>query len=132
MDKTGRTPLGCFGNVWIRQNFLANAGDVSIGHHHYFDHVTLLSQGKVRVDVDGQPGKEFTGPTFLMLKKDKKHNFVALTDNVVWFCVFALRDEDGGTTDHYNEDNSPYTWAPDDYWQTQEALKHLTIEDEHV
>lgn len=132
MDKTGRTPLGCFGNVWIRQNYLAKPGDESINHHHYFDHVTLLSQGKVRVDVNDVPGKEFTAPTFIMIKKDKKHKFVALTEDVTWFCIFALRDEEGGLTDHYNGDNSPYMWAPDSYWDTQEALKHLTIEESEV
>ena len=104
-----RHQLGYFGNIWVRQNFIARAGDASEGHAHHFDHVSLLATGRVRVEVDGYDPKEFTAPTFIMVKKEYIHKFTALEDNTLWYCVFALRDLDGEVTDIYSGDNSPYS-----------------------
>lgn len=87
---------------------LAKAGDVTHGHKHHFDHVSLLCTGKVRVTVADHPPKEFTAPTFIVIKKEYEHYFEALEDQTVWYCVFALRDVDGNVTDIYSGDNSPY------------------------
>ncbi len=101
--------IGFFGNIWVRQNWLQSVGDDNGGGHtHHFDHVTLLVKGKVRVDVDGHPPKEFTAPTFIVMKKEHKHKFTALVDETLYYCVFALRDIDGNVTDFYSGDNSPY------------------------
>lgn len=100
--------LGYFGNIWVRQNLLEHAGDVHPGHKHHFDHVSLLASGKVRVTVEGYPPKEFSAPTFIVIKKEHKHTFEALQDGTLWYCVFALRDVDGEVTDFYSGDNSPY------------------------
>lgn len=102
------TELGYFGNIWVRQNYLPKAGDSFPGHTHHFDHVSLLASGKVRVTVEGYEPKEFTAPTFIVIKKEHKHDFVALEDGTLWYCVFALRDANGETTDIYSGDNSPY------------------------
>jgi quercetin dioxygenase-like cupin family protein len=99
--------LGYFGNIWVRQNYLAKAGDVFDGHTHDFDHVSLLTQGKVRVTVKGFKPKEFTAPTFIVIKKQYEHEFVALEDKTNWYCVFALRDANGEVTDIYAAENSP-------------------------
>ena len=103
-----RHQLGYFGNIWIRQNFIAQAGNASEGHAHHFDHVSLLAAGSVRVEVDGFEPKEFTAPTFIMVKKEYIHKFTALENNTLWYCVYALRDLDGEVTDIYSGDNSPY------------------------
>lgn len=103
-----RNNLGYFGNIWVRQNYLETTGDIAPGHKHHFDHVSLLSSGKVRVEVTGFPAKEFTAPTFIVIKKEHEHKFTALEDNTLWYCVFALRDIDGDVTEIYNGDNSPY------------------------
>jgi quercetin dioxygenase-like cupin family protein len=87
--------LGFFGNIWVRQNMLHKAGDRHGGHKHHFDHISLLTKGKVRVEIEGYPPKEFTAPTFIIIKKEHAHDFVALEDDVNWYCVFALRDLDG-------------------------------------
>lgn len=100
--------LGYFGNVWVRQNYLAKVGDTHPGHKHHFDHVSLLATGKVRVTVDGCSPKEFTAPTFIVIKKEHNHKFEALADGTLWYCVFALRDINGDVTDFYSGDNSPY------------------------
>lgn len=100
--------LGFFGNIWVRQNLLKNIGDSVPGHLHHFDHVSLLAAGKVLVEVEGCEPKEFTAPTFIVIKKEHRHKFTALADKTLWYCVFALRDIDGNVTDIYSGDNSPY------------------------
>jgi len=100
--------LGYFGNIWVRQNVLEKSGDVVLGHKHHFNHVSMLISGKVLVEVDGCEPKEFVAPTFIVIKKEYRHQFTALEDNTVWFCVYALRDVDGNVTDIYSGDNSPY------------------------
>jgi hypothetical protein len=87
--------LGYFGNIWVRQHTIEKAGDHRPGHEHHFDHVTFIGRGKVLVEVDGYKPKEFEAPTFVTIKKDKKHQITALTDDVLYYCVFALRDENG-------------------------------------
>ena len=88
--------MGYFGNVWVRQNILEKVGDTNGGgHKHKFDHVSLLTQGKVKVEIDGYPPKEFSAPTFIVVRKEHNHKFTALEDDTVWYCIFALRDLDG-------------------------------------
>ena len=114
--------LGYFGNIWVRQNYLEKAGDAHAGHKHNFDHVSLLTVGKVRVTVDGFEPKEFTAPTFIVVKKEHRHTFEALEDGTIWYCVFALRDIDGNVTDFYSGDNSPYHYASDTDEKMKEAI----------
>jgi hypothetical protein len=113
--------LGYFGNIWVRQHKLEKMNDVAQGHVHHFDHVTMLASGKVRVDVKNtitkeERSKEFQGPTFMIIRKDYIHKITALTDNVQYYCVFALRDIDGDVTDVYSGNNDPYGAPEDDYW----------------
>jgi hypothetical protein len=91
--------LGYFGNIWVRQNNLPHAGDVFAGHKHYFDHITLLVRGSVEVEVDGHPAKKFKAPTFIVIRKEHRHKITALEDDVLFYCVFALRDVNGEVFD---------------------------------
>jgi hypothetical protein len=130
--------MGYFGNIWVRSHVLTNAGDSNgSGHLHTFDHVTMLHKGRVRVDVtdpetNEQRSKEFTAPTFIVVRKNLKHKFTALEDNTQYYCVFALRDIDGEVTDVYSGKNDPYSAVPDDYWikQKLEKLKNSTTHEE--
>jgi|APGre2960657444_1045066.scaffolds.fasta_scaffold160531_2 hypothetical protein len=114
--------LGYFGNIWVRSHVLPKNGDVNGGGHlHPHDHVTMLHKGRVRVDVTDpetqeRRSKEFTAPTFIVIRKNLKHKFTALEDDVQYYCVFALRDIDGEVTDIYSGNNDPYNTVPDDYW----------------
>lgn len=87
--------LGYFGNIWVRQNNLFKVGDSFLGHKHKFDHVTLLVRGNVRVEVEGYSPKEFMSPTFIIIRKEHQHKITALTHDVLYYCVFALRNLDG-------------------------------------
>ena len=100
--------LGYFGNIWVRQNILGYVGNSHAGHQHKFDHVTLLSQGSVRVEVEGYEPKEYIAPTFMIMRKEKNHKLIATSPNTIYYCVFALRDLDGEVVDPiYGPKNDP-------------------------
>jgi len=109
MMESIKTPLGYFGGVYVRQHYYHKAGDVHEGHAHNFDHITLVAQGSVRCEVAGSEPKDFKAPTFIVINKDRWHKFTALEDNTSFFCVFALRDDEGKISDIYSGDNSPYS-----------------------
>jgi hypothetical protein len=119
--------MGYFGNIWVRQHWLAKKGDDNGGGHtHHFDHVTLLAKGSVRVEVEGCEPKVFTAPTFIVIKKEHKHIFTALEDETLYYCVFALRDVDGNVTDFYSGDNSPYGHADSDEHEQMKPVMEAT------
>lgn len=89
---SGGYELGAFGNIWVKMNVLHKAGQYADGHTHSFDHVSLLVKGKVEVEIEGHPPREFTAPTFIVIRKEYRHKFTALEDDSVWYCVFALSD----------------------------------------
>lgn len=121
---------GFVGNVWVRQNWLLRAGDTAGGHAHYHDHVSLLVKGSVMVSVDNAAPKRFNAPTYIVIKKQHRHQIVALEDDTVFYCVFAMRDIDGEVVDICQDANLPlypagdspeYTQAaPDHYWQIRD------------
>jgi hypothetical protein len=124
------TDLGYFGNIWIRQNVLEKKGEAQDGHRHYFDHVTMLVKGSVSVSVEGEEPKEFVAPTFIVIKKELKHQIVALEDDVIYYCVFALRNLDGEVIeDIYGEKHNPRSarGCHDNWWERQEKLAKLNI-----
>ena len=101
--------MGYFGNIWVRQNQLEHSGESFDGHKHFFDHVTLLVKGTVRVEVEGKEAKEFTAPTFIVVRKDHEHKMTAVTDDVLYYCVFALRNLDGEVIDEWSpEKHDPF------------------------
>jgi hypothetical protein len=123
-----RHDLGYFGNIWVRQNVLEHAGDATGGHIHLFDHVSLLATGTVEVQIDDNPPRQFTAPTFIVIKKERPHKFTAITDNVLWYCVFAIRDIDGEVTDIVPETSCPYfiNDASADYWDRRKVLESMS------
>ena len=100
--------MGCIGNVWIRKQFYPKKEVVHEGHYHHHDHLSLVSSGKVLVEVEGEPNTIFTAPTFFEVDKNKKHTITALEDNTCVFCIYGLVDKEGNPTDVFNGDNSPY------------------------
>ena len=119
--------MGYFGNIWVRQNVLPNAGDSAGGHKHKFDHISLLTSGKVKIEVEGKEPKEFTAPTFIVVRKEQKHKITALEDNTIYYCVFALRDLDGEVMEIFGPHHDPYCSeiVPDDYWDKVDKVKDL-------
>ncbi len=117
------TEFGYFGNLWVTQRWLEKTGDVFDNHKHYFDHMTMLVKGRILVEVEGHQPKEFVGPTFITIKKEYSHKFTALEDDIVFYCVFALREDEAGVDEIYQSGNSPYGNCPDDYWDKKQIIE---------
>lgn len=81
-------------NVFVRLIHFVNSGDVMAGHRHTFDHITLLSAGRVKMECDGGE-YDFEAPHLIVTTKGKLHKFTALSDNTVLSCIHAIRDGDG-------------------------------------
>jgi hypothetical protein len=95
------------------------AGETHGGHEHKFDHVTLLVSGKVCVEIEGHKPKEFTAPTFIVIRKEHQHKITAVEDGTVYYCVYALRNMDGKPIeDIYGEQHDPESASArnDGYW----------------
>lgn len=122
---------GYVGNIWVKQNYLEKAGDTVGGHLHYFDHVSLLAKGSVEVSIDGKNPHVFNAPTFIVIRKNHRHEIKALEDDTSWYCVFAARDIDGNVLDIVGPENEPWfaMAAPDSYWDNRNLLDSLTIKD---
>ena len=87
--------IGCVANLFSRMMHFKKAGDIEFGHTHQFDHLTLLSKGKLKVTVEGV-ATDFTAPHMIYIHKDKVHELEALADETVAYCIHALRDKDTG------------------------------------
>jgi CTP synthase (UTP-ammonia lyase) len=119
---------GYVGNIWVRQNFLEKKGDKVGGHTHLFDHVSLLAKGSVSVVIDGHEPKVFTAPTFIVIRKDRRHEITALEDETYWYCVFAARDVDGNVVDIVDTKNEPWFTAAvtPDFWDKTDTAIPMT------
>jgi hypothetical protein len=117
--------LGYFGNIWVKQNVLELAGEAFNGHEHKFDHVTLLVSGKVSVELEGSDAKEFTAPTFIVIRKEHRHKITALADGTVYYCVYALRDIDGEVMEIFGPQHDPESASGrnEGYWEKVKALE---------
>lgn len=87
---TVNVKLGCVANLFSRMMHFEKAGDVETNHTHSFDHLTLLASGAVKCVVDGEE-TIFKAPHMIYIHKDKEHEFTALEDNTVAFCIHAMR-----------------------------------------
>jgi hypothetical protein len=117
--------LGYFGNIWVRQNVLELAGEAHEGHEHKFDHVTLLVSGKVSIQMGEEEPKEFTAPTFIVIRKQHNHKITAMADGTVYYCVFALRDIDGEVMEIFGPEHDPECSGArsQGYWEKAKQLE---------
>ena len=103
------------GNIFVRTMHFSKAGEVVQGHEHYFDHVTLVFSGGVRIryriggTVEGE--REFWAPhmiaedgqeSLVLIKDNVCHEFTALADNTHCWCVYSHRDPDGTVVENFN------------------------------
>ncbi len=89
-------PMGYFGNVWIRGQYYLKKGDSHLGHKHNYDHMTMVVTGSVEVYVGDDEPVLYVAPTFFEVPAEKEHNITAMDDGTSLFCVFAVRDKEGG------------------------------------
>lgn len=88
--------VGFFGGIFARQIVFADAGDVVPGHDHGFDHVTFVTQGRIRFqcDVTGVD-REITAPAFVETPARARHTMTALVPESCAWCIFVVRDAPG-------------------------------------
>jgi hypothetical protein len=91
-------------NVYCRLMNFKKKGDMELGHFHDYDHGTLLSTGKLKVEMVSDDNKsisvkEFEAPTFIFIEKNKRHIITALEDNTIASCIHALRTDVGEIVD---------------------------------
>ena len=89
MKPSKYTELGMYGGIFWRVHQFEKAGDKHAGHKHYVDHATLIAQGSVLCEIEGQEPREYHAPAVIEIDKDIHHQFTALEDGTVYFCVFA-------------------------------------------
>ena len=89
-------------NVFLKKMIFKEKGMVYCGHHHDYDHVTLVAAGKVSVKFGPVPEgdlpeeiKEYAGTSMFVTRSYREHEITALEDNTIVCCVHAIRDEKG-------------------------------------
>ena len=83
-------------NVFFRTMTFKKAGDSSGKmHKHVYDHVNLLAQGSIELEVNGEK-TVYTAPSYIFIDRDHFHKMTALEDNTVSICIHAIRDDDSG------------------------------------
>ena len=90
--------LSVAGNVCVVMNTFRRAGDAAPGHRHHFDHMSLLTNGAVAVDVNGAR-TIYRAPRVIFIPRDTGHQFTALEPDTVLWCVHAARDIEGNVLD---------------------------------
>lgn len=90
------------GNIFIRECRLPNEGDVLPFHIHKYDHTMFFMNGRARLRTILENGEgstlELEAPTDTLVPKGVKHEITALTDDVLFHCVFPHRDAVGKVT----------------------------------
>jgi quercetin dioxygenase-like cupin family protein len=69
------------------------AGSFAVQHKHTYDHLSILSKGRVEVLFEGELSREYTAPACINIVKDVNHAVHALEDSV-WFCIHATSETD--------------------------------------
>jgi quercetin dioxygenase-like cupin family protein len=85
MDMVGIEHVFC-GGIYAKKTTIPS-GVVLDQHKHNFDHLSILSKGRVKVTVDGV-SKEAKAGDYLEIVAGKSHKVEAITDTV-WFCIHA-------------------------------------------
>lgn len=87
------------GNVFIRPNQLAKAGDQVHGHKHNFDHTTIVFTGAIHVKARLPNGetieRDFHAPSHCLIRAGVEHEITAIEDGTEFWCVYSHRDAQG-------------------------------------
>ena len=81
-------------NLWTRMMYFRKAGDFEETHSHNFDHLTLLTQGSIKVIVN-EKETICEAPMQIYLKAGLEHKLIAMEDDTMVTCVHALKNADG-------------------------------------
>lgn len=59
-------------------------------HVHSYSHLSILAQGSVVVDIDGEQ-KFYEAPACIEIAANKSHVIITQTDTI-WYCVHAIEE----------------------------------------
>lgn len=95
------------GNIFIRPNALAKAGDKVGGHTHNFDHTSIVIHGEVHVVVRNTEGAlviegNFIAGEHFLVKAQHLHEISAKVDGTLFLCVYSHRTPQGDVIQQYN------------------------------
>ena len=89
-------------NVYVKKMIFPKGGNFYRGHHHNYDHVTLVAAGRVSVVFEAVPEvgldaeeKQYNGGSLFVTRGFRQHKITALEDNTIVCCIHAIRDKDG-------------------------------------
>ncbi len=91
------------GNVFVKRMYLEKSGYSCIGHAHKHSHISCLAHGSVLLKPSD---RAFTAPAFIDIPAGEHHQFIALADETVLYCI---HDTQGLEPDDLGE---PYTEKP--------------------
>lgn len=93
------------GNVFVRVNKMAEAGDIVHGHKHNFDHMTLIVRGKVHIRAIKPDGEKiervFKAGEFCLILANVEHEITALMDDTLFHCIYSHRTPQGDVVEKY-------------------------------
>lgn len=73
------------------------AGVVLAQHRHKHAHLSILSEGAVMVEVDGEM-REVNAPACLNIEAGKAHKVTAVADSL-WYCIHACEHTEAALAD---------------------------------
>lgn len=89
-------------NVYVKEMRFTESNQTYCGHHHDYDHVTMVAAGKVRVKFAAIPEagieeevKEYNAVSTFVTRSFREHEITALTPDTVVCCIHAIRDVNG-------------------------------------
>lgn len=87
--------VGLFGGIFVRKVLFPAIGDYVSGHDHALDHITMVSQGRIRFrcPVTGID-RDIVAPDFIETPARARHEMTAVEPNSCAWCIFAVPDGD--------------------------------------
>lgn len=91
-----RVLVHLIGGVYAKELHIP-AGFILGSHAHHYDHMSILSEGRVQLEMDGEV-QHRQAPHVFNIKAGTMHTLRAVTD-AVWFCVHATDVVDAADVD---------------------------------
>jgi mannose-6-phosphate isomerase-like protein (cupin superfamily) len=86
------------GGVYAKEITLDSTAAGMNQHEHTFDHLSILTQGQVIIDIDGLQ-TTLTAPAVLTVKAGQRHKIIPTQVPVTWFCIHATTVVDADLVD---------------------------------
>lgn len=84
-------------NLYAKHMVIKDGCEVS-SHKHSFDHLSILAQGCVILEVDGEQSTHYA-PAVIEIKAGLEHKITAVNGDCTWFCIHGVTDADEQTID---------------------------------